>query len=165
MEPVPGLWILCMDSCQYSPGQDPTAGSFTPQRLNWITNELALAQAQGKVVIGMMHHGLMEHFVGEKTLFPDYVVDNYHECRAVVCQLRIKVGLHRPLPRAGHRQDTFNGNTIYDIETGSTVTYPCPYRLIDLMPNGQFVITSHRITAINYNWAARRTSRPTPTTS
>ena len=31
------------------------------------------------------------------------------------------------------------------------MTYPCPYRLIDLQANGQFVITSHRITAINYN--------------
>jgi DNA repair exonuclease SbcCD nuclease subunit len=151
VEPVTGLWILCMDSCQYTVGQDPTAGSFSTQRLSWITNELALAQASGKVVIGMMHHGLMEHFVGQKTLFPQYVVDNYQ----TVASLFASYGMKLVFTGHFHAQDivqgTFNGNTIYDIETGSTVTYPCPYRLMDLMPNGQFVITSHRISAINYN--------------
>jgi 3',5'-cyclic AMP phosphodiesterase CpdA len=151
VEPVSGLWILCMDSCQYTPGQDPTEGSFTPQRLNWITNQLALAQASGKVVIGMMHHGLMEHFVGQKALFPEYVVDNYQ----TIAPLFAGYGMKAVFTGHFHAQDivqgTFNGNTIYDIETGSTVTYPCPYRLMDLMPNGQLVITSHRITAIKYN--------------
>ncbi len=151
VEPVSGLWILCMDSCQYSPGQDPTGGSLPPQRLNWITNELALAQAQGKVVIAMEHHPIMEHFVGMKTLFPDYVLDNYTN----VDQIFASYGLKTVFTGHFHAQDvvmnTFNGNTLYDIETGSTVTYPCPYRLIDLQTNGRFVINSHRITAINYN--------------
>ncbi len=151
VEPVPGLWILCMDSCQYSLGQDPTEGSFTPQRLNWITNQLALAQASGKVVIGMMHHGLMEHFVGQKTLFPEYVVDNYQTIAPLFASYGMKVVFTGHFHAQDIVQGAFNGNTIYDIETGSTVTYPCPYRLIDLMPNGQFAITSHRITAINYN--------------
>ena len=151
VEPVPGLWILCMDSCQYLPGQDPTEGSFTPQRLNWITNQLALAQASGKVVIGMMHHGLMEHFVGQKTLFPDYVVDNYQTIAPLFASYGMKVVFTGHFHAQDVVMNTFNGNTIYDIETGSTVTYPCPYRLIDLQTNGQFVITSHRITAINYN--------------
>ena len=150
-EPAPGLWLLCMDSCQYSPGQDPTEGSFTPQRLSWITNELALARANGKVVIGMMHHGLMEHFPGQKTLFPEYVVDNYQTLAPLFASYGVKVVFTGHFHAQDVVQGTFNGNTIYDIETGSTVTYPCPYRLIDLMLNGQFAITSHRITVVNYN--------------
>ena len=151
VEPVSGLWILCMDSCQYTLGQDPTEGSITPQRLNWITNQLALAQANGKVVVGMMHHGLMEHFVGQKTLFPEYVVDNYQTIARLFASYGMKVVFTGHFHAQDIVQGAFNGNTIYDIETGSTVTYPCPYRLMDLMPNGQFVITTHRITAINYN--------------
>jgi 3',5'-cyclic AMP phosphodiesterase CpdA len=151
VEPVSGLWILCMDSCQYSPGQDPTGGSLPPLRLNWITNELALAQAQGKVVIGMEHHPIMEHFVGMKTLFPDYVLDDYTNIDSIFASYGMKAVFTGHFHAQDIVQGTFNGNMIYDIETGSTVTYPCPYRLIDLMPNGQFAITSHRITAINYN--------------
>jgi 3',5'-cyclic AMP phosphodiesterase CpdA len=151
VEPVSGLWILCMDSCQYSGAQDSTAGSFTPQRLTWITNELALALANGKVVIGMMHHGLTEHFPGQKTLFSQYVIDGYTN----LAPLFASYGVKAVFTGHFHAQDivagTFNGNTIYDIETGSTVTYPCPYRLVDLQANGQLVINSHRITAINYN--------------
>jgi len=151
VEPVAGLWILCLDSCQYTGGQNPTEGSFTAQRLSWITNELAQAQASGKVVIGMMHHGLLEHFTGQKTLFSEYVVDNYQ----TVASLFASYGMKLVFTGHFHAQDivqgTFNGNTIYDIETGSTVTYPCPYRVIDLQANGQLVINSHRISSINYN--------------
>ncbi|MDR3460247.1 MAG: metallophosphoesterase [Verrucomicrobiae bacterium] len=151
VEPVSGLWILCMDSCQYSPGQDPTAGSFSAQRLNWITNELAYAQSHGKVVVGMMHHGLMEHFTGQKTLFPQYVVDGYTNIAPLFASYGVKAVFTGHFHAQDIVQGTFNGNTLYDIETGSTVTYPCPYRLLDLMPNGQLVITTHRISAINYN--------------
>ena len=150
VEPVTGLWILCMDSCQYT-GQDPTAGSFSTARLSWITSQLAAAQAQGKVVIGMMHHGLMEHFPGQATLFPQYVVSDYANVSALFASYGMKVVFSGHFHAQDIVKGTFNGNTIYDIETGSTVTYPCPYRLMDLQPNGQLAINSHRITAINYN--------------
>ncbi|MEI6195178.1 MAG: metallophosphoesterase, partial [Verrucomicrobiota bacterium] len=151
VEPVAGLWILCMDSCQYSGGLNPTAGSFSPARLNWITNKLAYAQSHGKVVIGMMHHGLLEHFPGQKTLFPEYVVDNYTNLAPLFAGYGVKAVFTGHFHAQDIVSNTFSGNVIYDIETGSTVTYPCPYRLIDLQANGQLVINSHRITAVNYN--------------
>ena len=151
VEPFTGLWLLCMDSCQYTPGLDPTEGSFTPQRLSWITNQLALAQANGKVVVGMMHHGLMEHFTGQKTLFPQYVVDNYQTLAPLFASYGMKVVFTGHFHAQDIAQGTFGGNTIYDIETGSTVTYPCPYRLMDLSPAGQLAITTRRISAVNYN--------------
>jgi len=151
VEPVSNLWVLCMDSCQYAPGQNPTAGSFDAQRLAWITNQLASAKAQAKVVIGMTHHGLMEHYTGQKTLFPEYVLDGYTN----VAPLFASYGMKAVLTGHYHAQDivkgTFGGKDLYDIETGSTVTYPCPYRIMDLQPDGQLVIASHRITAIDYN--------------
>ncbi len=151
VEPVSGLWILCMDSCQYTGGQNPTEGSFTAQRLSWITNELAQAQASGKVVIGMMHHGLLEHFTGQKTLFSEYVVDNYQTVASLFASYGMKLVFTGHFHAQDIAQGTFNGNTIYDIETGSAVTYPCPYRVIDLQANGQLVINSHRVSSINYN--------------
>jgi 3',5'-cyclic AMP phosphodiesterase CpdA len=151
VEPATNLWILCMDSCQYSPGQDPTAGSFSAQRLTWITNQLAIAQARGKAVIGVMHHGLMEHFPLQATLFSQSVLDNHQ----TVAPLLASNGLKAVFTGHFHAQDavmgTFGASVIYDIETGSTVTYPCPYRMMDLQPNGQLIINSHHITAIDYD--------------
>jgi len=151
VEPASNLWVVCMDSCQYTNGLNPTAGSFDTGRLAWITNQLAIAKAQGKVVIGMMHHGLMEHFTGQKTLFSDYVLDGYTN----VAPLFASYGVKAVFTGHYHAQDivkgTFGGNDIYDIETGSTVTYPCPFRIMDLQTDGQLVINSYRITAIDYN--------------
>lgn len=151
VEPVSNLVVVCMDSCQYTNGLNPTAGSFDAGRLAWITNQMAAARAQGKVVIGMMHHGLMEHYTGQKTLFSDYVLDGYTN----VAPLFASYGVKAVFTGHYHAQDivkgTFGGNDIYDIETGSTVTYPCPFRIMDLQPDGQLVINTHRITAIDYN--------------
>jgi 3',5'-cyclic AMP phosphodiesterase CpdA len=67
------ILMVCMDSCQYG----VTAGSFDAARLAWITHQLAAARAQGKLALGLMHHGLMEHFQGQKTLFSEYVLDDH----------------------------------------------------------------------------------------
>ena len=156
VEPTPGLWILAMDSCQYAGGGlDPTAGSFDADRLGWITNKLIQARSQGKMVVGMMHHGLMEHFQGQATLFPQYVLTGYQ----TVAPLFASLGLRTVFTGHFHANDivqgTYGGNTIYDIETGSTVTWPCPYRVMDLQTNWQFDIATRYITAINYNLAGQ----------
>ena len=48
-------------------------------------------------------------------------------------------------------QASFNPGTILDIETGSAVTFPSPYRLMSLETNGDLVLTSHPITSINFD--------------
>jgi 3',5'-cyclic AMP phosphodiesterase CpdA len=93
-EPVPGLWILSMDSARYdqnTPTAPYTGGYFDAARWNWITNRLADARAQGKFVLGMVHHGVMEHYPGQKTLFPDYVLDDYQAVRETFARFGMKV--------------------------------------------------------------------------
>ena len=40
--------------------------------------------------------------------------------------------------------------SLYDVETGSTVTYPCPYRIVDLASDTLTITTKH-VTAIDYD--------------
>jgi hypothetical protein len=40
--------------------------------------------------------------------------------------------------------------SIYDIETGSTVTYPCPYRVVDVASDTLSIATRH-VTSIDYD--------------
>ena len=147
VELTPEVTLLCMDACEYG----ATAGAFDAGRLAWITNQLAVAHAQGRRVIGMMHHGLMEHFQGQKTLFPEYVIDDY----STLAPLFASLGMKAVFTGHFHANDvvgnTYNGKTIYDIETGSTVTWPCPYRVMELGTNGALNIVTRRVEAIDYN--------------
>jgi len=153
-EPVPGLWVLAMDSCHYernTNGAPFDGGYLDAPRLNWITNQLAAARSQGRFALGMVHHGVLEHFAGQKMLFPEYVLDDYQTLSQIFAGYGMKVVFTGHF----HAQDvvkaTFDQGPIVDIETGSAVTFPCPYRLLTLQTNGTLEIASHPITAINYN--------------
>ncbi len=153
-EPMPGLWILAMDACHYernTNGAPYTGGYFDTARWAWITNQLAAARAQGKFVLGMVHHGIMEHYQGQKALFSEYVLDDYQTVRQEFARYGMKVVFTGHY----HAQDVVKSvhaqGTIFDIETGSTVTYPCPYRVMDLSSGGVLTITSYQVTNINYD--------------
>jgi hypothetical protein len=65
-EPVPGLWLLALDSCLWrenEPGAPHLVdGRFPPDTLAWIEEMLIRARRKDKAVIAMMHHGLVEHY-------------------------------------------------------------------------------------------------------
>lgn len=153
-EPIPGLWILAMDACHPERNTNGTAfvgGYFDPLRLSWLTNQLAAARAQGKFVLGMMHQGLVEHFAGQKIFFSDFIVDNHQS----LAQLFASFGMEVVFTGHFHAQDVVKANVcpgaLYDVATGSAASFPCPYRLLSLDPNGMLAITSHFITNINYD--------------
>ena len=133
-EPVYGLWILAMDPCRYKENTDHavTGGAFSSETLGWIYDRLRQARELNKQVLGMMHHGVIEHFEGQSFLFPDFVVNNWH----VLCPAFADSGMHLVFTGHFHAQDIVKKETassfIFDIETGSTVTWPCPWRLMTL---------------------------------
>jgi len=100
----------------------------------------------------MMHHNLMEHYAGQKTLFPEYVIDG----NDTLAENFANMGLKAVFTGHFHSQDivamtTPENNTIYDIETGSTVTAPCPFRVITIENNNLTEITTGIIDHINYD--------------
>jgi len=155
VDPVPGLRIIAMDAALYDTNiadkESKTAGAFSTDRLNWIKNQIAGGAAQGKTVIGMMHHGLTNHFSLQSQLFPEYVIQNAGQVAAELSSAGMKVVFTGHF----HAQDIVQIQTgdgfIFDVETGSLVTYPVPYRLVELSPDGQLKIDSEKITSINYN--------------
>ena len=151
-EPVPGLWILAMDSCHYDAASNATApfvgGSFDTARLDWITHQLVAARAQGKTVIGLMHHGLVQHYAGQEMLFPEYLLADWQNVAAQFAGL----GLKLVFTGHYHAQDvvrgSFPGGDLYDVETGSAAQFPCAYRIMDLAASGDLAITSPRLSSI-----------------
>ena len=155
-EPIAGLQILSMDVCRYDSnfvyGAPYTSGGFKPQVLQWCKDRLNEAKQSGKVVLGMQHHNMMEHYMGQAAIFPEYVIDNYDTISTQLANLGLKIVFTGHY----HAQDivektTALGNTLFDVETGSAITYPCPYRIMTLTTDTMLNITGKRVQNINYN--------------
>ncbi|SNY27836.1 Calcineurin-like phosphoesterase [Orenia metallireducens] len=153
VEPISGVWLVAMDTCRYDDnGEDPvTAGRFRASTLEWVRDKIKEGKSQGKTVIGMMHHGLIEHFElqSAKGLFEEYVVEDWEAISTELADLGMEVVF------TGHYhandiaiKTTDEGNRLYDIETGSLVTYPSPYRMLTLTDNNLEVET-YKVTEVD----------------
>ena len=138
--PVEGLTIVAMDTCRYSKentsnGDDEheTSGAISADLEKWVIEQTAAAKARGDLVIGLEHHGLVPHFDVQPTILPMYLVNGYER----IAQEYADAGMSVVFTGHMHAVDiaamtTKAGNTFYDIETGSALTYPCPVRFVDL---------------------------------
>jgi 3',5'-cyclic AMP phosphodiesterase CpdA len=153
VEPVPGLWLFALDSCKYDNNLNQTApttsGEFKPQTLTWILDRVSEAKSKGKTIIGMMHHGILEHYTGQTSLFPEYVLNDY----TTVSKQLSDSGLNIMFTGHFHANDVtrsdFGSSVLHDIETGSTVTAPSPYRTVDLdMSAKTLAIKTSTVTSI-----------------
>lgn len=135
VELQPGLRLISIDASKYEdygPSGDVAEGRIKPATLTWILQQLARARQQKIRIFAMMHHNLIEHYVGQSTLDPGYVVDNY----VAIVDTLMQAGLRVIFTGHYHAQDissyTYQGDTLYDIETGSLVTPPIPYRMVTI---------------------------------
>lgn len=152
-EPVPGLLLFALDSCIYNENseQNPTVvdGEFSPQTLLWIEDMLIQAIEQKKAVMGMMHHGVLEHYTDQEKHFEEYVVNNHQQVAELFAQYNMRIIFSGHY----HAQDITNKTWpykkyIYDIETGSLITFPCPIRICQITPSQQLKIKTRRIEKI-----------------
>jgi Predicted phosphohydrolases len=148
VEPVPGYRIIAIDACQYnnstSNPASNTGGEIKSTTLKWIKKQVKAAKKEGKIVIGMMHQGIIPHFSEEVNTLPEFLVANYSDVASKLADLGISVVFTGHL----HSQDISaftspSGNKIYDIETGSIVTYPVPIRTVTIHNNEMKVTTSN----------------------
>jgi UDP-2,3-diacylglucosamine pyrophosphatase LpxH len=146
-EPVDGLWLLALASSRFMNNGKRTApetdGGFTPATVSWIEDVLAEALSRGKAVIAMMHHGILEHYKGEKKYFHDFVVDDFQSLSAMFAAYGVRVVF------TGHyhaqditRKNWDDGKFLYDIETGSLVSAPDPIRIVEIQPSQRMSVKS-----------------------
>jgi 3',5'-cyclic AMP phosphodiesterase CpdA len=138
-EPADGLWLLGIDACRYMenrPGvYEMTGGKVSQSTSDWIVQVLQEAQRQNKAVIALMHHGAAEHWKGQGRLHPEYLIDDYTHFGRMLASY----GVRLVFTGHYHAQDItlarFKEGYIYDIQTGSLVTAPCPIRYVTLRDN------------------------------
>jgi 3',5'-cyclic AMP phosphodiesterase CpdA len=145
-EPVKGLRILALDANEYynnTPDFCVVAGNIKDATMVWAKKQLAEARAQGKTVIGMMHHGIVEHFMGESVIFPDYLVDNWGDRADEFMQAGLKVMFTGHFHANDATSRTTGNLSLVDVETGSPVIYNSPFRIMYLTNNKLYIRTEH----------------------
>lgn len=117
-----------------------TAGTMGKSLYQWAKKQVIEAKKRNDVVFLLSHHGYIPHFVKEPELLKEYLLNEWDEkCYdgKRPAEAFADLGVSYVFTGHMHAQDiakivSRDGNTIYDIETGSTVTYPCPIRHLEL---------------------------------
>jgi len=151
-EPFNKVWILGIDDCRYylnqTGGLATVSGVIKGGTMNWMLDRLAEAKKKNITVLAMMHHGIMEHYAGQGELDPGYVTDNWETNADAL----IDAGLRVMFTGHYHANDITmrakGNNALFDIETGSLVTPPSPFRIISMDPNNMYIDTKH-VTSID----------------
>jgi len=155
-EPVQGLWLIAMDSCIYdnnlSEGAPVTGGEFKEETLDWILNKVQEGNTAGKRMIGMMHHGVVEHYYMQSYLFPEYVVADWPDVSYQLAAAGLKVVFTGHYHANDVTEQNFpDGKYLIDVETGSLLTFPSSYRTVTLTQDNQMEIESNFISEIDYD--------------
>ena len=156
-EPVPGLWILALDSAKYEDNlrlnTPVTSGRIRKETMSWIEARLIEAEQKGKAVIAMEHHPIMEHYDGMKAKYTEYIVDDNWKLVNLLASHDVGLvftGHFHASSIVQHRWNedapaALRGRDIIDVETGSLVTWPCSYRSVKLSGDGTVRITTYRV--------------------
>jgi len=157
-EPVGGLWLIALDSAKYegnlARGKPESSGAVRAPTRIWLKARLEEARSLGKTVIVSEHHPLMEHFDAMKAVFPKYVVDDNWSLVRLLASYDVRVAFsgHFHANSAVLRRFQsdeegmrLKGKALCDIETGSLVTWPSPYRIVVLGKDGSIQVRSGRV--------------------
>lgn len=148
--PADGYTLIAIDTGRYSAdntsngkNEHETSGAISADLEQWVIAQIKAAKARGDVVLGMQHHGLIAHFDVQPTILPMYLVNNYER----LTQEYADAGMSVMFTGHSHAVDiasatTAAGNTIYDIETGSGLTYPSPLRFVELRRSADATVVS-----------------------
>ena len=153
-EPQAGLWLLALDSCRYKENvenqRNITGGKLSPQTLQWIEEMLSKAASEKRPVIVMMHHGVVEHYVGQAKNYPEFVIDDFPTISKLFAQYNVRLVFtgHYHAQDITEKSWSEGNKFLFDVETGSLVTYPCPYRVVNIDNSQKCAIRTERIQSI-----------------
>ncbi len=143
------LWILGIDNNKYTVTADgmKVSGAINPETLVWIGENMEYARENNIKVLAMMHHGILEHYSGQSMVEP--LIKNSQDVAIALMNAGVRLIFTGHYHANDIAEFTHDGKTLYDIQTGSLVTPPSSYRIMELDDN--FIkIQTRRVTSIDY---------------
>jgi len=126
-ELLPGLRLIGLNSNTFD-AQGNQIGRLDEAQLNWL--ESVLAEYSHQLILVMIHHNVVEHLPGQahNPLGRRYMLENASQLLSLLHTAGVQLIFSGHL----HIQDVAAHQGIYDITTGSLVSYPHPYRVLHL---------------------------------
>lgn len=155
---LPGVRLIGLNSNQFDP-QGNQVGRLDAEQLDWL--QQVLTNLEDELVLVMIHHNVVEHLPGQSrhVLGRRYMLENAAVLRPLLQQAGVKLIFTGHL----HVQDIACDQGLYDITTGSLVSYPHPYRVLHFYTdnrNQQYLqIESDRVEAVPGWSTLQQTSR------
>lgn len=155
-EPIPGITVIGIDATRCKENlstqhgdpknQRQDYGKLRKQTLQWVTDRADEAKAKGNLIIAMMHHQLVQHFEGQATVLASAAIEQGDS----IAEIFIEHGIHLVL--TGHMHisnnttfyNTAKTDSLVEISTGATVSYPVPYRTLTMYPEKGVIDVSTR---------------------
>ncbi|WP_296114200.1 metallophosphoesterase [uncultured Anaerococcus sp.] len=147
-----GLTLIMIDSSIYSAdreqnnkdGVNNVIGSVSKEQLRWIVDKIDQAKERNDMVVAVAHHAFIPNFRNQELVFSPFIIKEYKDKiedsdQRLDGKTPIEVladnGIKFLFTGHLHENGTAKfisekGNEIYDIQTGSTITYPLPLRHI-----------------------------------
>ncbi|MEC4893707.1 MAG: metallophosphoesterase [Oscillatoria sp. PMC 1051.18] len=143
-ELLPGVQLIALNSNNFD-AEGKQLGVVDEIQLTWL--EEVLEQFSHKLILVMIHHNLIEHLPGQSKhpLGRRYMLDNASVLLQMLRKYQVKLVFTGHL----HVQDLAEEEGLYEITTGSLVSYPHPYRVLELETDSQgktkLEINSYRV--------------------
>ena len=153
-EPIEGLYLIAIDDNNtIARDTKPTASTngIPASTEEWVWQQAAKAQAEGKQVIAMMHHQLVEHFDKQSKVVVEAAVDEASVLRDAFISHGIRLVLtgHMHLSNVTTYKNAEMADSLVEITTGAPIVYPCHYRMIDVSPDrSEFNVTTGKLNNI-----------------
>ena len=146
-EVLPGVRLIGLNSNQFNK-KGYIVGSLDEEQLVWL--DTVLQENPDQLMLVMIHHNVLEHLPNQ-THHP--IGRRYMLSNAAALVERLQTA-QAGLVFTGHLhvQDIAHDQGLYDVTTGSLVSYPHPYRLIQIHQDNhghtQVKIESHRVESV-----------------
>lgn len=149
--PAPGLALICFDSNLPNKPTHQSAGGLNEATLAWGERAAAQARADGRYIIGMMHHQVAEHFSGQAEFDANHIANSaklpsdYPALTAVQTRL-VNAGFSVMLTGHFHIhsiQRSYVTPGLTDVSTGSLSGYGSPIRTMEFADSVLTISTEH----------------------
>lgn len=126
-EILPGVRLIGLNSNQFD-DQGKQIGCLDEQQLAWLRQVLADID-DNELVLVMVHHNVVEHLPeqSQHQLGRRYMLKN----APLLLEILRDSGVNLVFTGHLHVQDIACDRNVFDITTGSLVSYPHPYRILD----------------------------------
>jgi 3',5'-cyclic AMP phosphodiesterase CpdA len=144
---LPGVRLIGLNSNSFN-DQGEQVGCLDRQQLQWLKAQLAAASDE--LILMMIHHNVVEHLPDQShhRMASRYMLANASELVPLLRDYGVRLVFTGHL----HIQDVACCHGVYDITTGSLVSYPHPYRVLEYRQDDYgrewLQIVSHRVESV-----------------